>query len=85
MSDPSQRFGQPKLPPELLIEFDKVRDCDDKIGAYSDHEGNDDGPTAYMWYQGKSAFRKHCQRAIDDHAKAVQIWEHLMRMNEEKR
>ncbi len=59
---------------EITEAIDAVRICDDRLGAYSDHEGNRDGPVSYFWDQGHLKFSAQCRRAIRDHQAAVKAW-----------
>lgn len=57
-----------------------VQVCDDRIGRYSDHEGNEEGPTFYHWKQGREAFQRHCDRAIGDHQEAIKVFRRFKRL-----
>lgn len=59
-----------------------VQVCDDRIGRYSDHEGDENGPTFYHWKKGMEGFMDHCDRAIADHYEAVMVWRKFKRFAE---
>lgn len=71
-----------KMPLDL---FDSVRACNDRLGRYSDHEGNEDGSTFYFWRKGPAAFEKQCERAIRDHESAISAWRSLQHANNLRR
>lgn len=71
--------------PEPYEMFDEVRGIDDRLGRYADYEGDREGPTSYFWRKGKEAFDLQCERAIEDHQKAVRIWRKLRRVNAKRR
>jgi hypothetical protein len=70
--------------PEAAL-FKEVRVNDDRLGAYSDHEGDAEGPTAYIWSLGYEAFRDHCRRAIKAHETAIVTMKKLQELNETRR
>ncbi len=69
-------------PPMKL--FDEVSTCDDRLGAYADYEGNEDGPTYHLWMNGHAGFANCCDRAIDDHTAAIKVWRKLRKENEKR-
>lgn len=71
-----------KMAQKLFLEVCKN---DDRLGRYSDHEGDDGGPTYYMWSQGYAIFRSHCIRSIRDHMKAVETMKKLQKLNEARK
>ena len=71
---------------EIVLEWcEEVRKCDDQIGRYSDHEGEESGPTWYMWQSGYETFKYACSRALADHKQAIHVWEQLQKLNEARR
>jgi hypothetical protein len=58
---------------EMIVKslFREVQANDDRLGRYSDHEGDNDGPTYQIWQAGYKTFKAHCQRAIHDHETAI--------------
>jgi hypothetical protein len=69
---------------KALAMCDSIRECDDRIGRYSDHEGNKDGPTYYFWAQGKTKFEEHALRAIHDHQLALKAWRKALKLNDKR-
>lgn len=67
--------------PALTKAIDDVRACNDRLGAYSDHEGNMYGSSWYFWNKGADAFADQCDRAIADHHAAIRAWRHMRQLN----
>jgi hypothetical protein len=65
--------------------FREVQANDDRLGQYSDHEGNEDGPSFFLWTQGYTTFKKHCERSIRDHEKAIETMKKLQKLNEARK
>lgn len=66
---------------KALAHCEFVRYCDDRLGRYSDHEGDENGPTFHLWQKGDIDFEMHCLRAIEDHKKAITVWRKFLRLN----
>lgn len=63
---------------------DKVRECDDKLGFVSDHEGQEHGPTWARWSAGKEAFRKHAEAVISWHQHAISVYRRFLKLNDKR-
>jgi hypothetical protein len=59
----------------------QVQRCDDRLGMYSDHEGDENGPAFAFWLKGRRDFELHCLRAIEDHKQAIQVWRAFIKLN----
>jgi len=62
----------------------ELRAANDRLGAYSDHEGQEYGSTYYFWCKGQAEFDLQCDRAIEDHRAAIAIWSKLRRTNKRR-
>lgn len=82
MPDDLKRFEA--LPLKVQSAMDVVRQHNDKLGQYSDHEGNESGSTFYFWDQGKDSFEEQCERAIEDHKAAITAWRKIRRLNRDR-
>lgn len=58
------------------------RDNDDALGQCSDHEGDDEGPTFYIWQNvvGKE-YEEHLLNQIALHQKNIKLLRKLIRLN----
>lgn len=54
---------------------------DDRLGQYSDYEGDEHGPTFYLWNQEIEVFDRQCAAAIKQHAIAMAIWKKFGKLN----
>lgn len=64
-----------------MLLFEELRKANDELGRYSDHEGDEGGSTFYFWKQGRTAFAAQCERAIEDHNRAIKLWRKLRDLN----
>jgi hypothetical protein len=67
-----------------LSEFENVRLINDRLGMYSDHEGDESGSTYMFWVEGRESFESHSERAIEDHQQAIKVWRRLQRLNRKR-
>lgn len=68
---------------EVRAMWDSIRACDDRLGAYSDHEGGTGGgPVEHFWLQGRTAFSAQAARAIRDHEMAIDAWKEAEKLNQ---
>ena len=65
-----------------LVIAEAIRVIDDKLGQFSDYEGNENGPTWYMWTRGVDKFELRCNQAIELHQRAIKIWEDARLIND---
>lgn len=63
----------------------EMREVDDSHGMYSDHEGDESGPTWHLWSQGYADFRTYCARAIADHEQALFLWRQFVKLNQQRK
>lgn len=73
------------LTPRLAAIFEELRKANDRLGAYSDHEGQEHGSTYWFWNKGQIAFDLQCNRAIEDHMIAIKVWRKLRRENQSRK
>jgi len=64
-----------------LVIAEAIRKIDDKLGQFSDHEGNEDGPTYHLWQLGKRRFAARCDEAIELHQRAIRLWKDARLIN----
>ncbi len=69
---------------QVMAHCAAVSYCDDRLGHYSDHEGNEEGPAYHHWEQGRESFELHCLRAIEDHKQAIAVWRKFARLNRKR-
>jgi hypothetical protein len=65
----------------VLKECAKIQEIDDALGKRSDHEGDENGPTWYLWNQDPRDFELIAQEQINNHHRAVYHWTKLRSMN----
>jgi hypothetical protein len=68
----------------VLRHCNQISATDDRLGAFSDYEGNKDGPTWHLWTTGKERFAAYCARAIELHERALKHWKAIRRLNESR-
>jgi len=66
---------------KVLKHCNRIRECDDALGEFSDHEGNQDGPAWWAWNQGAEFFDRRCTQAILAHQNAIREWRKFQRLN----
>lgn len=69
------------LPAEVAKAINDIRVGDDRLGRYSDYEGNEDGSTYMFWMQGSDPFASQIARAIADHQASIRAWTQLALLN----
>lgn len=52
----------------------QVRKLDDALGQFADYEGDESGPTAYMFKLGKERWERRCETAASLHEEAARLW-----------
>ncbi len=75
----------PTAPTQLMRLCEALRVCNDQLGKYSDHEGDENGSTWHFWQMGKSRFDMYAARAIADHKAAIGVWKELRALNDNSR
>lgn len=66
---------------EVLKACAKVQEIDDALGKRSDHEGDENGPTWYLWNLGPEKFEAVAREQVNNHNRARYTWEKLRSMN----
>lgn len=71
--------------PTLLDLCRQIQMVDDRLGQYSDYEGDENGPTHHLFANGYKSFSSACDRAIKDHSDAIVAWKRLKKFNEARK
>jgi hypothetical protein len=74
--DYARRFEQ-----KLLRLCSEMSALDDRLGKFSDYEGNEFGPTCFLFKNhDKTTFDYHANSAIALHKEAIRLWRELKKM-----
>lgn len=65
----------------ILELCDDIRQANDRLGMFSDHEGDENGSTYHFWQQGPGEFEVSCQIAIEGHQRAIKAWRKIRTAN----
>lgn len=65
---------------DILKFAKKIQQIDDRLGKFSDYEGDDEGPTYRLFKTSTpEEWQDQCQAAIDYHKAAVRLWNAALR------
>lgn len=69
---------------QVLAMCRAINALDDALGKFSDYEGDESGPTYYLWKKGVHTFNVKADEAIELHRRAIKEWQAARALNKRR-